>query len=143
MLICVWAIKQDELSKRKVPTTKQSLDDTESTVGNEAGQDVFVPWVLSTSAQSKGTTKADAASDLTSQHFAKSSPSEEPVVFNRYYHMFARGELVELVRSAAKGLRLQVSSRPETGSVGTRGVEIVQDGWERSNYYVELKNWQV
>lgn len=145
MLIYVWAIEQDELSKREVPTTKQDPDEKELPVGNETGQDVFVPWVLSTPTKSKGTTQAGAVSESNPQNFAQSSPSpEKPVVFNRYYHMFARGELVELVRSAVTGLGLQVGACPEVGgSVRTRGIEIVQDGWERSNYYVELKSWQV
>ena len=138
MLIYVWAIEQDEFSKRKVPSTRQGLDDDKESTVNETGQDVFVPWVLSIPTPSKGTT-----SDSISRYLAKTSPPEEPVILNRYYHMFARGELVELVRSAARGLGLQVCPCPEAGSIGTRGIEIVQDGWERSNHYVELKTWQV
>jgi tRNA (uracil-5-)-methyltransferase TRM9 len=60
-------------------------------------------------------------------------------VFNRYYHMFDDGELAGLVTLAAEELGLVVG-RPSTGSL--RGVEIVQDGWERSNHYVELRRWQ-
>jgi len=58
-------------------------------------------------------------------------------VFNRYYHMFAKGELVGLVDEAAQDLGLHIGHKVD----GNRGVEIVQDGWERSNYYVELRLW--
>jgi len=67
----------------------------------------------------------------------------QPMVYNRYYHMFARGELSGLVVEAAKELDLHVGPKVQdtvTGNVN--GLEIVQDGWERSNYYVEVRRWQ-
>ncbi|RXW21118.1 hypothetical protein EST38_g4736 [Candolleomyces aberdarensis] len=114
VLIYVWAIEQDELSKRKVSVE----DDPEA---NEKGKDVMVPWVLS-------------------KTLAKPSPeTSQPEVYNRYYHMFAKGELAALASDAAKDLGLSVGSRESCSS--TPGVEIVQEGWERSNYYVELRRW--
>jgi tRNA (uracil-5-)-methyltransferase TRM9 len=114
VLIYVWAIEQDELSKRKVPVE----DDPEA---NGKGKDVMVPWVLS-------------------KTIGKPSPDASlPEVFNRYYHMFAKGELKALASEAAEDLGLFVGSRESSSS--THGVEIVQDGWERSNYYVELRRW--
>ncbi|KAI5835674.1 S-adenosyl-L-methionine-dependent methyltransferase [Schizophyllum commune Tattone D] len=113
VLIYVWAVEQDELSKRHIPT--------ENTV--DAGVDVFVPWVLS-----KTKTPSDA-------------PTGESKVYNRYYHMFARGELRRLVELAAKEMGLEVGVADKS-AVGRRGLEIVQDGWERSNYYVELRLWR-
>ncbi|KAG5639529.1 hypothetical protein H0H81_000674 [Sphagnurus paluster] len=121
ILIYVWAIEQDELSKRAIPT--RDGDGSEWT-----GKDVVVPWVLSRPAPSQ-----------------EKGPGEVPVkkqVFNRYYHMFAKGELSGLVHDAAKDLGLHVGEQPETSSP-TRGVDIVQDGWERSNYYVELRCWEI
>lgn len=115
ILIYVWAIEQDELSKRKV------VDENENGA-NEQGKDVMVPWVLSKSAP------AGAAQDPSS-----------PEVFNRYYHMFAKGELASLATDAAMDLGLSVGERQD--SQGSQGVVIVQDGWERSNYYVELRRW--
>jgi tRNA (uracil-5-)-methyltransferase TRM9 len=53
--------------------------------------------------------------------------------------MFAKGELRGLVDEAAQGLGLHIGRRVESN----RGVEIVQDGWERSNYYVELRLWNL
>jgi len=62
--------------------------------------------------------------------------------------MFAEGELAELVRNAANDLRLHIGPFVE-GMVDNgggieirRGLEIVQDGWEKSNYYVELRRWE-
>lgn len=59
-------------------------------------------------------------------------------VYHRYYHMFAKGELTRLTCEAAQGMGLVVGP-PEKGR---RGIEIIQDGWERSNYYVELRCWE-
>ncbi|KAJ6455708.1 S-adenosyl-L-methionine-dependent methyltransferase [Mycena sanguinolenta] len=101
VLIYVWAVRQDDLSKRSIPTGSSG-----------AGQDVFVPWVLS---------------------------DDKTQVFNRYYHMFDEGELAGLVNLAAEELGLAVGP---SSSSHLKGVEIVQDGWERSNHYVELRRWQ-
>ncbi|KAJ7098043.1 S-adenosyl-L-methionine-dependent methyltransferase [Mycena belliarum] len=103
VLVYVWAVRQDEQSKRDIPTDPAS---------SGSGQDVFVPWVMSDKTQ----------------------------VFNRYYHMFEDGELASLVVLAAEGLGLVVGSPSETA--GLKGVEIRQNGWERSNHYVELRRWQ-
>jgi tRNA (uracil-5-)-methyltransferase TRM9 len=102
VLIYVWATRQDELSKRSIPTGSSG-----------EGQDVFVPWVLS---------------------------DDKTQVFNRYYHMFDEGELAGLVALAAQELGLVIGPPGSPGSL--KGVEIVQDGWERSNHYVELRRWQ-
>lgn len=65
---------------------------------------------------------------------------EPSTVFKRYYHMFAKGELTGLVQDAASELGL-VMGRESQGEA-REGLEIVKDGWERSNYYVELRRWQ-
>ncbi|KAF7338403.1 UDP-N-acetylglucosamine transferase subunit ALG13 [Mycena venus] len=106
ILIYVWAVRQDELSKRSIPTDSNS---------NGTGQDVFVPWVLS--------------EDKTQKQ-----------VFNRYYHMFDERELAALVTLAAEELGLVVG--PPSSQESHEGVEIVQDGWERSNHYIELRRWR-
>ncbi|KDR81845.1 hypothetical protein GALMADRAFT_221716 [Galerina marginata CBS 339.88] len=120
LLIYVWAVEQDELSKRKVVA--------EDDVQTSTGKDVVVPWVLSKELQVASNKPA--------------AISKEPLVYNRYYHMFAKGELSGLVGEAARELSLQVGSRPKDGAKNIRGVEVVQNGWERSNYYVELRLWQ-
>ncbi|KAJ3755830.1 S-adenosyl-L-methionine-dependent methyltransferase [Lentinula raphanica] len=111
ILIYVWAIEQDELSKREIPTAYTSIDEEE-----QPGRDVFVPWVLSSNSRT------------------------EAQIFNRYYHMFAKGELTQLVSTAAKEMGLHVGEKTENAG-SRRGVEIRMDGWERSNYYVELRCW--
>ena len=112
ILIFVWAIEQDELSKRKVPS-----DEAVSVTG----VDVVVPWVLS-----------DALNKTT-----ESKQDETMQVFNRYYHMFAKGELRGLVEEAAQEVGLHIGNKGER----SRGIEIVRDGWERSNYFIELSLW--
>ena len=72
---------------------------------------------------------------------AQSVPSD---AIRRYYHMFSKDELRELVQSAAQELRLKVGPPPsnEAEVKGTEGVAIIVSGWERSNYYIELRRWQ-
>jgi tRNA (uracil-5-)-methyltransferase TRM9 len=64
----------------------------------------------------------------------------DPRIYHRYYHMFDEGELRELVCEASEELGLVVSppSGEERGK-GVRYIDIVQDGWEKSNFYVELR----
>lgn len=112
LLIYVWAIEQDNLSRRKIPINQGSSS-------SSTGQDVLVPWVSSGS---------DIDEQVTLQ------------IYDRYYHMFAKGELRQLVQSAAERLGLELGPRP-TGGLGKQGIDIVQEGWERSNYYVEVKRW--
>lgn len=128
-LIYVWAIEQDELSKRSIPT------DTKPDEIQAKGQDVFVPWVLSSQTAGKANAKAQDTGDT----------AEQPKVFNRYYHMFARGELRQLVEEAALELGLEVGSpvdkQHQDSAIFVQGLEVIQDGWERSNCYVELRRW--
>ncbi|TFY50685.1 hypothetical protein EVJ58_g10935 [Rhodofomes roseus] len=129
-LVYVWAIEQDELSKRSIPTECS----TNNPVTDSAkGKDVFVPWVLSSRSASEEKSKIPTSHDAT---------AEANKVFNRYYHMFAQGELRQLVEEAARDLGLLIGSAGEgkggDGDVPVRGLEIAQDGWERSNYFVEI-----
>ena len=126
ILIYVWAIEQDGLSRRDIPHDPLLSD---------AGQDVFVPWVLS-ERKRKGKEAVQSSGELAAQG------TDGSTVYHRYYHMFARGELVALVRSAAEEMGLEILPAPEVSSDCRLGVEIVEDGWERSNYYVELKRWK-
>jgi tRNA (uracil-5-)-methyltransferase TRM9 len=132
VLVYVWAIEQDELSKRAIPRGSGEIT---------VGEDVFVPWVMSKELQ--GTAKQKAASQSPDIWESTPQPSvqsdKHPQVFNRYYHMFAHGELTKLVMEAASELGLRVGP-PSSGAM--QGIEIVQDSWERSNYYVELRRWQ-
>ncbi|KAF9533541.1 S-adenosyl-L-methionine-dependent methyltransferase [Crepidotus variabilis] len=128
VLIYVWAIEQDELSKRKV------FDSSSGGVAPHKGKDVVVPWVLSKEPRGKNKNESKG-------HEQTPPDNEEPKVYNRYYHMFAKGELRALVEEAAKELNLSITME-QNAEGRSRGLEIVQDGWERSNYYVELKLWE-
>ncbi|KAI0670314.1 S-adenosyl-L-methionine-dependent methyltransferase [Trametes maxima] len=149
-LIYVWAIEQDDLSKRNIPVDSSDAS-PEPRDGVSTGQDVFVPWVLAqpTEPKPKSKTRRKGKQDDTSQNdkdvVGVEGSLAAPKVYERYYHMFAKGELSELVSDAAwdMGLRIgdpNVITHGQQGS--TFGVQIVQDGWERSNYYVELCRWK-
>ncbi|KIM26041.1 hypothetical protein M408DRAFT_73274 [Serendipita vermifera MAFF 305830] len=121
ILIYVWAMEQDESSKRVIPGP------LENSVPSRQGVDVFVPWVHSTNS---GRLEATTSS----------GPTASQGIYNRYYHMFAEGELGTLVRESAKELGLSIGK--PTKESGEKGLTIVQEGWERSNYYIELLSWQ-
>lgn len=108
---------------------------------------MFVPWVLASQAQPRRRNLGTSSSDhQDAQKFNQRSEiggeptaHDSPPVYKRYYHMFAKGELTRLVQDAAEGMDLAVG-RASAGR--SHGVEITQDGWERSNYYVELRRWR-
>ena len=140
MLIYVWAIEQDELSKRSIPNSDTDRADPHPTTG----EDVFVPWVMSQQQHNaKGKFKGDVTSSAASKQNVSVVPTlaAEAPIYNRYYHMFAKGELEQLTVQAAEELGLIVGSRENASNERCRGVEIIQEGWERSNYYVELRRW--
>lgn len=113
VLIYVWATDQDENSKRILPATS-------SPAAEQSGVDVFVPWVFSPPIN-HGQILADSSQ-----------------VFKRFYHLFAPGELRRLAYEAADSMGLSVG--PPNVEL-TRGVQVVKDGYERSNLYIELKRW--
>jgi tRNA (uracil-5-)-methyltransferase TRM9 len=132
-LIYVWAIEQDGLSKRNIPTSTKADD----------GQDVFVPWVLPIQASlssPKVRTRNKMGVTTVGDHNEEEPRKQEARVFNRYYHMFAKGELRRLVCEAADELELSVGIKSDTTYF--RGITVVQEGWERSNYYVEIRTWK-
>ncbi|KAF5391401.1 hypothetical protein D9757_001977 [Collybiopsis confluens] len=142
LLIYVWAVDQDEFSKREIPPDKHT--GTAVTANRrQDGADVFVPWVFAPSAL-----KTDKSTyQYNPQAETNENATNEHRVFNRYYHMFAKGELRRLVENAAEEMGLVISGTgPEKNTMakvkrGQRGIEFVQDGWERSNYYVEVRRW--
>lgn len=140
VMIYVWAIEQDELSKRSIPASGTDGSDHHPMTG----EDVFVPWVMSQNQHTaKGKFKNDIPSSATSKEVASAvqTLAVETPVYNRYYHMFAKGELKKLTVQAAEEFGLIIGSRESANAKGCRGVEIIQEGWERSNYYVELRRW--
>lgn len=122
ILIYVWAVQQDGSSKRAIPENVSQHAES----SNHRGRDALVPWVLSENAK-------------------KSSLAADQKVFNRYYHFFEAGELSELASEAAEVMNLAVGPCPSVTSGANarrKGVEIVHDGWEKSNFYLELRLWE-
>jgi tRNA (uracil-5-)-methyltransferase TRM9 len=136
ILIYVWAIEQDEQSKRIIPVTEKTTC-TDTGEGASSGQDVFVPWVLSSE---------NARTKVPRTAQTQNLPDRSDAI-RRYYHMFAKDELRGLTQLAAQEIGLLVDSPPSpvNGAKKARvgdGVEIVATGWERSNYYIELRRWK-
>lgn len=156
MLLYVWAVEQDELSKRIIPDSEASSSSPAAS-GTKA-QDVLVPWVKTpapATAKSPAPLPAPASTISTTTPAVNTSLSQTPQVFQRYYHMFAAGELGDLAQRAASEVGLFVGSEadvePSSPSEANKGedeleivygMEIVADGWERSNYYLEARFWR-
>lgn len=139
VLIYVWAIEQDEYSKRIVPVSGREVGRHTDVDGEPStrGQDVFVPWSLSTGRARSEVPRIKEA--------AGNAPETTPEVIQRYYHMFAEGELGQLVQVAAQEMGLRVgppSINQVDGAGNAEGIEVVASGWERSNYYIELRRWR-
>lgn len=147
-------------------------------------QDVLVPWVLQNRTKGKIKPKAvvppgrpsdpitaesnsvaesvpvsAAQAGLSSTEMATEKEEPETQVFHRYYHLFVRGELRELVEEAVmeEGYIVRDGQDPDiTGiSDGTedirRGIEeletegpkrkkwfrVVKEGWEADNWWLE------
>ncbi|KAK0308239.1 tRNA methyltransferase, has a role in tRNA modification [Friedmanniomyces endolithicus] len=90
-LITVWALEQE--------SSRRGWSEGDD-------QDVMVPWVM------RGSKKGAAAAG----RGGGSGRSGEDRVFNRYYHLYRKGELERDVESA--------------------GGEVVEGGWERDNWWV-------
>lgn len=95
-----------------------------------------MPWVLTTQ-KTKRQRHAITKKDQSVVETTAEAPSK---VFKRYYHMFSKDELYELTRSAVQELCLAIGNESDVSA--DEGVEIVQCGWERSNYYIEIRRWR-
>lgn len=127
------------------------------------GQDVMVPWVL----QPKPVPKAKApkrmqkgqgrrcrveesaeASEPVSESPVK--PAEAPLpadhqapqMFHRYYHLFVHGELSTLVQDAGRAEGFHVVDSvppppPTDGTAGGKWLRVVEEGYEKDNWWLE------
>ncbi|KZT26268.1 S-adenosyl-L-methionine-dependent methyltransferase [Neolentinus lepideus HHB14362 ss-1] len=143
-LIYVWAMEQDSLSKRIIPGGQQTGETQVVTDKDKRGVDVFVPWVLKEPSSNRSNiparhTSHQGTSPLTIMHESSAK------AFNRFYHMFAAGELEQLVIEAAEDMNIQLGPKSTDSSInaGVSGIAVVQSGWERSNYYIELQRWRI
>ncbi|OAV98660.1 hypothetical protein PTTG_25612 [Puccinia triticina 1-1 BBBD Race 1] len=138
ILIFVWAHEQGEKSRRKwakgtlLPAPElgstTSANSIKPDVGNIEGlsnlQDVLVPWALNNHSDDKSTEKAKT--------------------YNRYYHLFREGELIELVKRAAESLELPFNQiDPNTPDLPPSYQKdcclIKRHGWEADNWWVEIE----
>lgn len=107
-LIFVWAFEENKSVKRH---KKLKIID-----GNE--QDVLVPWNMN---EFSGSVKEPETKRPKST--AEEDPEDQEESFQRYYHLFKKGELDELVLEAG-------------------GVEILESGYDRDNWYIKFQKEQ-
>jgi tRNA (uracil-5-)-methyltransferase TRM9 len=122
----VWAVEQDASSKRALPLNDDSI------ANSGKGIDALVPWVLAKQAALSKKATSDESAD-----------EESDRVFNRYYHFFAPGELRTLVMEAALELGILEGSPHgcDSSVEEIKGLQIVKDDYEKSNFFVELLLW--
>ena len=131
-------------------------------VDKDVRQDVMVPWVLQPKPvpkpkAPKGSQKRDArrravgpagesppipeaSTSTTSAQAPQPANPPPPQVFHRYYHLFMQGELSTLVHDAgrAEGFDLVESpSKPMDGKAGGKWLRVVDEGYEKDNWWLE------
>ncbi|KAA1069846.1 tRNA methyltransferase, has a role in tRNA modification [Puccinia graminis f. sp. tritici] len=138
ILIFVWAHEQGQKSRRKwakgtllpapelgsSPSTSSIEPDLEKFEELSNLQDVLVPWVLNNNSDQKST--------------------EKLTTYNRYYHLFREGELIELVKCAAESLELSFtqlhSNLPQSTPPPQKDWCLIKrHGWEADNWWVEVE----
>ncbi|KAG0141405.1 hypothetical protein CROQUDRAFT_9153, partial [Cronartium quercuum f. sp. fusiforme G11] len=123
LLIFVWAFEQGEQSRRKLEKgtllPAQHLPNSNLIQTSDVQmQDVLVPWV--TNKQSKD------------------SSSTESITYNRFYHLFHQGELIDLVHEAATSIGLINLEQGEI--MNDKGsYKILKHGWEADNWWVDVE----
>lgn len=106
-LIFVWAFEENKSVRRHKLIV---LD------GNE--QDVLVPWSMSEFKNSDTKNPKEPESKKVKKD-ETSQEEEEQEVYQRYYHLFKKGELDELVKEA--------------------GGTILESGYDRDNWYIKFQ----
>lgn len=106
ILIFVWALEQEKSTKSK---------------RNFTHQDVFVPWHSKSGPSKPQKIETPAPTDK-STVVLNSEDGTAEVVYNRYYHLFVKGELEGVIAEAANG-----------------GIKIVESGYDRDNWYCHFE----
>lgn len=157
-MIYVWAYEQSSGSKRRMGATAGPPDSVPSgTNQGERVQDVLVPWVLqppkssalSTSGKDAGERDAPGVevSDA-GKGKGETKTESESQVLHRYYHLFVKGELRDLVFSAAeeegyKLLPFEIAGDEREGTsqsspgTGQKWLRVKAEGWEADNWWIE------
>lgn len=103
--------KTRQMDKLELATLASALPDV-STSSDNSSQDVFVPWKLQTH-------EKDETGDNPDQ------------VFQRYYHLFQEGELLQLVKEARDEVR-------DLGSGGNLCIAESEE-WEQGNWCISAR----
>ena len=147
-MIHVWALEQGEGARRVVPDEGRA-------------QDVFVPWVLTPAQPKKKEKKPQKEKIKGDPRLRAPEPvpvveepkveeakavevvEEPPRVYQRYYHLFKSGELQGLLRTACEeeGWTFLPFEEGKAGGEGAKGrwVEVVQEGWDKDNWFCEVR----
>lgn len=104
----------------------------------EKVQDVLVPWVVKAGGKA-GEKKGKKVNDLEGGGGKEDSSKEgaepkEDTVYHRYYHLFVKGELRELVETAAREDGFALGNEERTGE---KWLRIIDEGWEADNWWIE------
>ncbi|MBW0482398.1 hypothetical protein O181_022113 [Austropuccinia psidii MF-1] len=136
LLVFVWAHEQGEKSRRMwtkgtllpAPLIESTQVASSSDCAQEpqsfGSQDVLVPWVLN--------------------NIRKNNETIPQTTYNRYYHLFREGELMNLVKSAAQSLKLSFVSDPpvllDSASDNRSDYCLIKNhGWEADNWWIEAE----
>lgn len=111
MLIQVWALEQGEEASLSRRKKLETATLSAASGTTDADQDVFVPWT----------------SNVNPKKSEASAPAPVQPVHKRYYHLFRKDELRQLCLEAARDLGLHHT------------VQVVDGGWERGNWWIQLK----
>ncbi|WWC71210.1 uncharacterized protein I206_105163 [Kwoniella pini CBS 10737] len=184
-MIYVWAYEQGTLSKRRMGTltnasaaestsipkethpatsvesslnqdiTTDKEDENEVKEIEEKIQDLLVPWVYS----KPPPPKADIGSDSNQNNGSIESEikeKEEPKVYHRYYHLFVKGELREMVIQSAKEDNYQIipdgieseilenhlndlRQNQQGEKENDKWIRVRGVGWEADNWWIECE----
>lgn len=107
-LIFVWAFEENKSVRRHKLTV---LD------GNE--QDVLVPWSMSEFSGKKEEEKEEGKNNHVEGEPESKRIKKDESAYQRYYHLFKKGELDELVKEA--------------------GGTILESGYDRDNWYIKFQ----
>lgn len=131
LLVFVWAYEQGEKSRRKLEKgTLLPAEHLPKLIGdplqasNEEKvapiQDVLVPWLTT--------------------HQVAGQASPETMCYNRFYHLFQEGELIDLVHKAAAGIGLVHRAADDAEShIARHGwFQVAKHGWQADNWWVEV-----
>ncbi|KAH8930072.1 hypothetical protein BT69DRAFT_1050845 [Atractiella rhizophila] len=143
-LIHVWALEQDEafFKKRGMEPASLSISSSHSATDSDTGPSCSHHGTSLSIGLHEG---EEGIKDRTQDWLVPWTTKEggEERMYKRFYHLFKQGELEGMVENAAKELGWAFTgkdSEDDDGGAGGEGfrVRIVDGGWEKDNWFVEL-----